>query len=120
MTQHEMPIQGGSAANIIQLALQGLWEKAQKAADRIKGLREENENLQQRVTELEGTVSELQSQLTEQVNYHKELKEKSATLSSVDVGDGLLYLSPDEREALERQISDLIARINAHLGSGSR
>ncbi len=120
MVQNDTPQPGGTAANAIQSALQGLWQKAQQAADRIRELREENTSLRGRLEELEATVREQEALLTEKEQKLKELQEKSATPSSVDVGDGLLYLSPDEREALERQITDLIARINAHLGSDDR
>ncbi len=119
MVQDDMP-QGGSAQNAIQNALQGLWERAQKAADMIAELRTDNSALRTRVEELETAMREQQALLHEKDSKVKELQEKSATLSSVDVGEGLLYLSPDEREALERQINDLIARINAHLGSDTR
>ena len=117
MVQNNTPLPGGNAQGIIQTALQTLWEKAQLAADRIAQLREENNSLKSRVEELEATLQEQQSRISEQEHKAKELQEKSSALASVDVGDGLLYLSPDEREALERQIDDLIARINAHLGS---
>lgn len=120
MVQDDMPPQGGGAQNAIQHALQTLWERVQNAADMISKLRADNGTLQARVEELETAMREQQALLNEKDNKVKELLEKSATLSSVDVGEGLLYLSPDEREALERQINDLIARINAHLGSDTR
>jgi hypothetical protein len=120
MVQNDMPIPSGNTQSVIQTALKGLWDKAQKAADLIKHLREENGVLKSRLEDLEQVVREQQVQITDKDNHAKEFQEKSAALSSVDVGDGLLYLSPDEREALERQIDDLIARINTHLGSDSR
>ena len=119
MMPDELPPQG-TAQNSIQRALQGLWDRAQKAADLIAALRTDNSALKTRIEELETAVREQQALLTEKDHKVKELQEKSTTLSSVDVGEGLLYLSPDEREALERQIDDLIARINAHLGSDPR
>ncbi|MFZ1731181.1 MAG: hypothetical protein WBQ23_01650 [Bacteroidota bacterium] len=117
MTQHEMPIQGGTMQNIIQLALQGVWDRAQKAVDMITRLRSENADLLQRLQELESNQLAFEAQLAEKEHLITTLQEKTSSLSSVDVSDGLLYLSPDEREALERQISDLLKRINAHLGS---
>ncbi|MCB2204285.1 cell division protein ZapB [bacterium] len=120
MVQDDMPPQGGDAQNPVQQALQGLWDRAQKAADMITELRSHNRELQARVEELETAMRDQQATLTDRDNKVKELQEKSTTLSSVDVGEGLLYLSPDEREALERQIDDLIARINAHLGTDTR
>ncbi|PLX27582.1 MAG: hypothetical protein C0600_10305 [Ignavibacteria bacterium] len=120
MVQNNTAQPGSNAQSIIQAALQNLWDKAQLAAELIARLRDENSNLKSRLEELETTVQEQQSRISEQDNKAKELLEKSSVLSSVDVGDGLLYLSPDEREALERQIDDLIARINAHLGSDPR
>ncbi|MDT8324444.1 MAG: hypothetical protein RRA94_10050 [Bacteroidota bacterium] len=120
MVQDDMSPQGGGAQNAVQHALKGLWERVQKAADMITQLRADNRALRARVEELETAVRDQQALLNEKDNKVKELLEKSATLSSVDVGEGLLYLAPDEREALERQINDLIARINAHLGSDTR
>jgi chromosome segregation ATPase len=120
MVQDDMPPQGGGAQNAIHHALQTLWEHVQKAADMITRLRTENSALQARVEELETAVRDQQAVLDEKDDKMKEFAEKTSALSSVDVGEGLLYLSPDEREALERQISDLIARINAHLGSDTR
>jgi uncharacterized protein YlxW (UPF0749 family) len=120
MVQDDMPPQGGGAQHAIPHALQNLWEHVQKAADMITRLRADNSTLQARVDELETAAREHQALLDEKDNKMKELAEQSSALSSVDVGEGLLYLSPDEREALERQINDLIARINAHLGSDTR
>jgi polyribonucleotide nucleotidyltransferase len=120
MVQDDKPPQGGGAQTAIQSALQGLWERAQKAADMILQLRTDNKELLARVEALEIEVQEQQTLIAEKDNKVKELLDSSAQLSSVDVGEGLLYLSPDEREALERQINDLIARINAHLGSDTR
>ncbi len=117
MTQHELPAHGGAMQNIIQLALQGLWDRAQKAVELITRLRSENAALTQRVEELESAQRLFDEQLAEKENLITTLQEKKATPASVDVGDGLLYLSPDEREALERQIGDLLRRINTHLGS---
>ena len=120
MVQNDIPESGSTATNAIQSALQGLWEKAQQAADRIRDLREENTSLRGKLEELETKVREQEALLIDKEQKLKELQEKSRMPSSVDVGDGLLYLSPDEREALERQMTDLIARINAHLGSDDR
>ncbi len=117
MTQHELPSQGGAMQNIIQVALQGLWDRAQQAVELITRLRTENADLSRRVEELEAAQRAFEAQLAEKDNLITTLQEKKATPSSVDVGDGLLYLSPDEREALERQIGDLLRRINTHLGS---
>lgn len=85
-------------------------------------------------------LDELKRKLTKTVAALRELKEENAELKEqlahavkgdsarssfgkgrdasglIDVGERLLYLSPDEREALERQINDLLTRINAHLG----
>ncbi|MFA6234690.1 MAG: hypothetical protein WC824_10970 [Bacteroidota bacterium] len=117
MTQHEMPNQGGTNQNSIQAALQTVWDRAQKAVELITRLRSENADLVQRVDELEAAQRAFEAQLAEKDHFIFKLQEKTSSLSSVDVGDGLLYLSPDEREALERQISDLLKRINSHLGS---
>lgn len=117
MTQHELPAQGSALQNIIQSALQGVRDRTQKAVELINRLRSENSDLAKRVEELEAAQRAFEAQLAEKDHRITTLQEKTATPASVDVGDGLLYLSPDEREALERQIGDLLRRINSHLGS---
>lgn len=117
MNHHELPIQSGSMQNVIQIALQGIWERAQKAVELIARLRDDNAALSRRIEELEAAQRAFEAQLAEKEHIINSLQEKSGMPSSVDVGNGLLYLSPDEREALERQIDDLLKRINAHLGS---
>ncbi len=117
MTQHELPVQGSAMQDIIQTVLQGVWDRAQKAVELINRLRSENGDLTRRIEELEAAQRAFEAQLAEKEHLITTLQEKTATPTSVDVGDGLLYLSPDEREALERQIGDLLRRINSHLGS---
>ena len=110
----------GAALNIIQAAMSELWDKAKRAAAHIEQLRRENQELHTRVSELEHTLRTLEGQLTRKDEEIDVLRGHSRTSGTVDVGERLLYLSPDEREALERQINDLLTRINTHLGSDPR
>lgn len=117
MTQQDLSKQGTATRQTIQPLLQGLWERTQKAVELIRHLRKENKELLQRIEELEAAQQSLQAQLTDKDLQLTKLQEKTETPSSLDVGNELLYLSPDEREALERQVDDLLRRINSHLGS---
>ena len=120
MVQNDMTIPDDDAQSATQTAVQGLFAKVQRAVELIKHLREENGLLKARLEKFEQVGNEQLVYEREKEKQTEESRVKSSAPSSVDVGDGLLYLSPDEREALERQIDDLIARINAHLGSGHR
>lgn len=117
MNNQEMPLHSGTMQNVIQMALQGIWDRAQQAVDLITRLREENASLGKRIEEMEAAQRAFEAQLAEKDHLIADLREQVGTPASVDVGDGLLYLSAHEREALERQIDDLVTRITAHLGS---
>lgn len=117
MNNQEFPLQSGTMQNVIHVALQGIWDRAQQAVDLITRLRVENASLGRRIEEMEAAHRAFEAQLAEKDHQIAELQERMATPASVDVGEGLLYLSAHEREALERQINDLITRITAHLGS---
>ncbi|MCZ7555536.1 MAG: hypothetical protein M5R41_03930 [Bacteroidia bacterium] len=106
--------------NIIQAALADLWQKAKAVVAQIEALREENGQLRTRVEELELTLRTMESQLTQKEQRIEALENHPPHHTAVEVGERLLYLSPDEREALERQIDDLLKRINSHLGSDPR
>ena len=117
MDSQELSLQSGTMQNIIQVALQGVWDRTQRAVELIAHLREENAALTRRIEEMEAAHRAFEAQLSEKDHLIASLEERPGTPTSVDVGDGLLYLSAHEREALERQIDDLITRITAHLGS---
>lgn len=110
----------GGALNIIQEALQELWDRAQTAAQMLAALREENAELHEENTQLRSSAAELQQKLEDTSTQLEESRSAAGLLAGIDVEERLLYLSPDEREALERQIDELLQRINTHLGSGSR
>ena len=120
MADPEISSGRNAAMNIIQAAMTELWEKAQRAVDRIEALRGDNAELRVRIEELEHTLRGMESQLTQKDQRIEQLQKQPELHPGVEVGERLLYLSPDEREALERQINDLLVRINAHLGSDPR
>jgi chromosome segregation ATPase len=117
MADSETSAGRNAAMNIIQAALAELWQKARAAVARIEELREENGQLSTRVQELEHTLRTMESQLTQKEQRIEALEKHPPHHTAVEVGERLLYLTPDEREALERQIDDLLKRINTHLGS---
>jgi hypothetical protein len=119
MSEHDqLPAQGGAQA--LQTALRGMWDHAQRAAALITALREENTALRADKTALEHEAEALRLDLAERDRLIDDLKHKVAGSGGVDPTERLLYLSADEREALERQIDDLLVRINAHLGAVPR
>lgn len=107
----------------LQASIKEFRDRVTRASALISDLRRRNEELERTVTAHEHALRELQERLDEREFRIIELEEQlqgasssSPTGLSVDTVEKLLYLSPDEREALERQIGDLIARIDAHLG----
>ena len=94
----------------IQTALKEIREKWTKASGLLRELRAKNEELGLRNLELEDLVEKLQTELAEASRTGKE-----GSRQSIDVPGELLYFSADEREALERQIAELLERVEAHL-----
>ncbi len=91
----------------IQTVIEGIRERIETAADAIRSLRGKNDELGQKVRELETANAELAKRIQE--------LENGRTANALDVGERLFYLSADEREALERQIDDLLSRVHSHL-----
>ncbi len=117
MAETETPARRHPAAGIVETLLGELWKKVRKAAARIEELRLENNRLQTRIEELEHSMSTMEALLTQKEEKIESLEKHPPHYTAIEVGERLLYLSPDEREALERQIDDLLRRINTHLGS---
>lgn len=111
-------------------ALAGLHASIKEFRDRVTRAAALIADLRRRIDEVERTnasqesaLRELQERLDEKEFRIIELEEQMQIGAnaptpglSIDTVEKMLYLSPDEREALERQISDLITRIDAHLG----
>lgn len=99
----------------VDLALLDLWDKAKRTADMIVSLRESNSKLLEHVKGLEKTIQDLQTTLSEKEKEIEELKKKGSFAKSADTSNGAFYLTQEEREALERKITDLLERLNAHI-----
>lgn len=99
----------------IDLALLDLWDKAKRAAEMITNLRESNEKLTEYVKSLEKSIKELQEKVTEKEKEIEEQKKHGSTMRALEAPEGVFILSPDEREALERKITDLLQRLNTHV-----
>jgi hypothetical protein len=99
----------------IQTLIKEVREKAYRAAGMLKELRVQNRTLEDRNKELEGVVLRLQKEVEEKTVEIAHLQVSMKSPSTIDVGDRLLYFSADEREALERQINELLARVSSHL-----
>jgi hypothetical protein len=95
-------------------ALRELWEKAKRINELMRGMRDEIALLREKNRNLEAQTTALAEQLHKKDEQIKDLEENSP--SHIDVGERLLYFTVDEREALERQIDDLLVKIKPHLG----
>ena len=99
----------------IKVLVKEIREKAYRAATMIKELKLQNQHLEERNKAVEAEVLELRQQLEVKTRDIEDIRENMKSVSAIDVGDRLLYFSPDEREALERQITELLARVSSHL-----
>jgi hypothetical protein len=95
-------------------ALEELWRKISIVTGVIQQLKESNKALFERNNELEETVHSLEDELRIRDKKIQDIEEKRSL--NVDVGDRLLYLTPDEREAMEQQIDELLALLKPHVG----
>lgn len=100
----------------LQQAMTEFREKASSAVKTLKQLKERVKTLESDNTALERTLADLRKELEEKNALVLKFRDSKSGSHSIDVGERLLYFSPDEREALERQINDLLERLNTHLG----
>ena len=99
----------------IESMVKDLREKAFRMAGMFKELKQQNKSLEEKNAELEAAIVELRSMVEQKNRELHTAREGMKSALPIDVGDRLLYFSPDEREALERQINDLLARVSSHL-----
>lgn len=92
--------------------INGLWEKIKKASELIFLLREENQQLKEKNSELENKLKELTEKLTSKEQELGKIKSEYARIVNTAVGDSF---TPQEKEALRKRITELIAKINSHL-----
>ena len=91
--------------------LQKLWEKARLVSDSINRMRDENQSLKQRVSELEHVERKLISELQKS---DLELQRIRGDLLKLQSNGSELY-TKEEKEALKTRIKELILRINSRL-----
>lgn len=89
-----------------------LWEKIKKASELIFFLREENQQLKEKNNELEKKVQELLEKLATKEQELGKIKSEYSRLINTTVGENF---TPQEKEALRKRITELIAKINSHL-----
>lgn len=99
----------------IDRALLDLLDKARRAADLIAGLRESNTRLLEHIKTLEKTIEDFQQQLHHKDKEIEEFKQRGSVMNTLDTTDGVFLLSAEEREALEKKITDLLQKLHAHL-----
>ena len=100
---------------LVESALLDLWDKAKRAVDAITSLRESNAKLLEHIKTLEKTIEELQKHISVKDKEIEGLSKKGSLAKQSDISDGVFYLSPEEREALEKKITELLQRLHAHL-----
>lgn len=91
--------------------LQRLWEKARVVSESLTRLREENQSLKKRVTDLEHVERKLISEIQKSDGDVQKVRSELLKLQS----NGSDLLTKEEREALKARIKDLISRINSRL-----
>ena len=105
---------GSHSREQLAAALQDLWRKITAVTSIVQSLRESNAALLQRNADLEEKLGSLEEELRSRDKKNQDYEEKKSM--NVDVGDRLLYLTPDEREAMEQQIDELLALLKPHVG----
>jgi uncharacterized protein with von Willebrand factor type A (vWA) domain len=106
-----------NALKSLEEALFGLWDRMKKAVERIEHLTQENSLLSERNKELEQAALELQQHVEKKSKRIEELESGHASVSGIDAGDGVFYLSNEERVELENRIDELLRKIESHLSS---
>jgi len=91
--------------------LQRLWEKARVVSESLSQLREENQSLKKRVTDLEHVERKLISEIQKSDGDVQKVRSELLKLQS----NGSDLLTKEEKEALKARIKDLISRINSRL-----
>jgi hypothetical protein len=91
-----------------------LWNKIRVVAGVVHSLHEKNSALAQKNYELEGMIAALEEKISTLEKKNSDIEEKLPM--KVDVGERLLYLTSGEREAMERQIEELLAILKPHVG----
>lgn len=91
--------------------LQKLWEKARLVSESIARLREENQALKGRVSELEHVERKLISELQKS---DLELQRVRGDLLKLQSNGSEIY-TKEEKEALKTRIKELIFKINSRL-----
>lgn len=92
--------------------INGLWEKIKKASELIFLLREENQQLKEKNSELDRKFQEIVEKLALKEQELGKIKSEYSRLINTAVGDSF---TPQEKEALRKRITELIAKINSHI-----
>ena len=91
--------------------LQRLWEKARVVSESLTRMREENQSLKKRVTDLEHVERKLISEIQKSDGDLQKVRSELLKLQS----NGSDLLTKEEKEALKARIKELISRINSRL-----
>jgi chromosome segregation ATPase len=94
----------------VEAGLKGLWERARRASEAVRDLREEKRILQGRVEELEREVG----RLTQDLRRKEEALHLVESAAGADTKRGT-FLGDGEREALAQRIKTLLVKLDAYL-----
>lgn len=95
----------------VESSLKALWERARRTSEVIHGLREEKQELQAKVEQLENELRRLQMDMAKKEQTLREVGatgDEAALKKAVVIGNG-------ERDALATRIKVLLAKLEAYL-----
>ncbi len=95
----------------VESSLKALWDRARRTSEVIHGLREEKQELQAKVEQLENELRRLQQEMTKQEQTLRAVGatgDEASLRKAVVIGNG-------ERDALAARIKFLLAKLEAYL-----
>jgi uncharacterized protein involved in exopolysaccharide biosynthesis len=109
--QHQDTVPGVSPElRAVEAGLKGLWDRARRASEAIRDLRQEKHLLQGRVEDLEREVG----RLTQDLRRKEEALHLVEATGAAEAKRGT-FLGDGERDALTQRIKILLAKLDAYL-----
>jgi hypothetical protein len=110
-SQVESPAADQKGQSSLEASLQALWEKARRVSELLLQMRESNQLLHGRVTDLEYAEHQLKETLAGREKDLERLRHEVAKLQL----NGSEAFTKEEKEALKAKIKEMVAKINARL-----
>ncbi len=95
----------------VESSLKALWERARRTSEMIHGLRQDKQELQAKVEQLENEIRRLQQDMTRK---EQTLRSVGATGDEASLKKALV-IGNGERDALATRIKLLLAKLEAYL-----